>query len=261
MKSKKLAALMALVMGSFGVHKFYLGEGQAGFFYIVLNIIGFNIFGLPIAIMLAVFDAIKLFTMSDSDFDHKYNSKYLNKNRRQSTSRGTVSNNRNTRDRDHNRNRYNTPTNKNIKNPFKTSAKKKYEDYDLEAAIEEYNKAIGISPNDPQLHFEVASVYSLLENKSKSLFHLDQAFGLGYDKVETLQTTDDLAFLRIQHEYEAFVENGYRLDKVSLPNNPNKEIDKEDKLLAQLNKLQELRTKGLLSDNEYIYEKEKLMRR
>ena len=42
-------------------------------------------------------------------------------------------------------------------NPFKTSGIKKYKDYDLEGAIEDFSRGLDINQNDVALHFNILS--------------------------------------------------------------------------------------------------------
>jgi TM2 domain-containing membrane protein YozV len=94
-KSKDIAALIALFLGPFAVHKFYLDESKEGFIQIGFLIV-FTI-GIILAIMnqnndfytsplsiasalgvsiigfKAAFDSISLAYMSDYDFNQKYN--------------------------------------------------------------------------------------------------------------------------------------------------------------------------------------------
>jgi len=120
------------------------------------------------------------------------------------------------------------------------------------------------------LHFNLAAAYSLTEKPDQSYYHLAKAVEHGFKDYEKIKTHDDLAYLRIQEGFEAFQENGYQLTSGS-PQEKVKEVDdvqdipetviKDDILLSQLQKLSELRNKGLLSEKEYVVEKEKLMRR
>ncbi len=155
-------------------------------------------------------------------------------------------------------------------NPFKKTGVSKYKDYDIEGAIEDFQKGLELDPNDMALHFNLAAAYSLTEKTDQSYYHLAKAVENGFKDFEKIKTHDDLAFLRIQEGFEAFQENGYRLtsdtssqtveeipDVEELPD----QVIKDDILLSQLQKLSELRNKGLLSEKEYVVEKEKLMRR
>ncbi|GLR19782.1 hypothetical protein GCM10007940_43980 [Portibacter lacus] len=151
-------------------------------------------------------------------------------------------------------------------NPFKKTGISKYKDYDIDGAIEDFNKGIELDPADMALHFNLACAYSLTEKPKKGFYHLQKAVENGFKDFEKIKTHDDLAYLRIQEEFEEFQENGY---KFNTSGSPIETIDKvepevviqDDILLSQLQKLSELRNKGLLSDKEYSLEKEKLMRR
>ena len=66
MKNKVVAAILALMLGWIGVHRFYLGESGAGILYLL-----FCWTGIPAVI--AFFETIILLMMSDRVFDAKYN--------------------------------------------------------------------------------------------------------------------------------------------------------------------------------------------
>lgn len=66
MKNKMTAGLLALFVGGFGVHKFYLGQAGIGVVYLL-----FCWTGIPGII--AFIEGIILLTMSDDDFNAKYN--------------------------------------------------------------------------------------------------------------------------------------------------------------------------------------------
>lgn len=65
-KNRIVAALLALFLGHWGVHKFYLGENQVGFIYIILGFIW-------ISFILGFIDFLRLISMTDQAFDQKYN--------------------------------------------------------------------------------------------------------------------------------------------------------------------------------------------
>jgi len=263
-KNKLVAALLAFFVGSFGLHKFYLGDAGSGIFYIILAIMTAGFF-IPIATILGVIDAVRLFTMSTAEFEDKYGKRRVN--RRQGPARQTAgararSNRQNEiiRERDRHNNR--KITNKQRNNPFRKSADKKFEEYDLEGALDDYGKATEITPADKEMHFNLACIYSLKENTDKSLHHLEKAFDLGFKNVEKIKTVDELAYLRIQPQYDAFMANGYKnTSRAKSVTPPKDDLLQNDALLAQLNKLKEMRERGLLSEKEFLYEKDRLRRR
>ena len=152
-----------------------------------------------------------------------------------------------------------TPVKRN--NPFKTSGVVKFKDYDYEGAIEDFKKALEIDEKDIAVHFNIACAYSLMEDKDQAFYHLSRATELGFNDTEKIKTHDALAYIRIQDEYETFVENGYRLQPkaATTPNNSTPKIDVNNNLLEQLKQLGELRERGLLTEEEFEVQKKKLL--
>jgi len=265
-KSRITAALLAFFVGSFGVDRFYLGQAPFGIFLTMLTIIGIRAFGWPLAGIIGVIHAMQLLTMSEERFDQKYNKGYnrrMQARRERGQNSGSQQRNRRV-DKDmraeRGRNNYKSQQ-KSRANPFIKSGQKKYKDYDLEGASADFEQALELSPGNRGLHFNMAAVYSLMEKKEKSFYHLEEAVKLGFKDFDKIQTHDDLAFLRIQKEFDSFKENGYSLKNVKGIAPPKEDLLQDDRLLTQLNKLKDLRDRGLLSEKEFVYEKEKLSRR
>ena len=74
MKNKFVAAVLAFLLGTFGVHKFYLREPGAGIFYIMLMIMTSRF--MPISFILGFIDGLRYLMMSPEDFDKKFNQKH-----------------------------------------------------------------------------------------------------------------------------------------------------------------------------------------
>jgi TM2 domain-containing membrane protein YozV len=288
MKSKLVAAALAFFLGSLGIHKFYLKDSGTGIFYLILSVLGIRLFAMPVSGILGVIDGIMLLSMSDEQFDKKYNKNVTEAERtqykRRSYPKQRASNRSSSRER-----RYEPPgtprktqTRRKRKkvvrdNPFKRSGVKKYKDFELEEAIVDFQKGLELEPDDISLHFNLACAYSLTEQPDKSYYHLSRAVSNGFKDFEKIKTHDDLAYLRIHKDFESFKKNGYQIKKdipvsdVEVKENhvPEKKepvvIDEtnpldDDILLSQLNKLNELRKKGLISDREFQMEKRKLLR-
>ena len=66
MKNKMSAGLLAIFVGYFGVHTFYLGQSGIGVVYLLF-------FWTGIPGIIALIEGIILLTMSDDDFNAKYN--------------------------------------------------------------------------------------------------------------------------------------------------------------------------------------------
>lgn len=294
MKNRLTAALISLFLGSFGAHKFYLRDSGAGIFYLILFMVT-SAMKFPITGFLGLIDAIVLFSMSDEKFDAKYNKNYDSRTDRRGQNRNSryesrqqrrypprEANNRRRQQGSYEARResYRKPAAKENKvrrpreNPFKKTGISKYKDYDIDGAVEDFNKGLELDPSDMALHFNLAAAYSLTEKTDLAYHHLQKAVENGFKDFEKIKTHDDLAFLRIQEGFEEFQERGYKQTTgTSAPaGSPASEQEEEievapedmiqdDILLSQLQKLSELRNKGLLSDKEYSLEKEKLMRR
>lgn len=256
MKNRTTAGLFALFLGWAGIHRFYLGQTGLGILYFILMFFG-------VSFILGLIDAIVFFTMDDNEFNRKYNSpesqtaydRNIKKYGPYSQSRGRIpAGPRNAQ-----------TSAKDLQNQYKVTGIKKYKEFDLEGAIDDFKKGLEIHPNDISLHFNLACAYSLTEQVDKAYAHLDKAVSLGFNDFEKIKTHDDLAYVRIQDRFEEFQNNGYRLLSQSEIEPPRvievkDEAIHDDVLLAQLKRLSELRDRGLLSEQEFMTEKKKLTR-
>ena len=256
MKNRTTAGLFALFLGWAGVHRFYLGQIGLGILYFFLMFFG-------VSFILGLIDAIVFFTMDENDFNRKYNSpesraaydRTIKKYGPYSQNRGRIPAGPRTAQ----------PSVKDLQNQYKVTGIKKYKEFDLEGAIDDFKKGLEIHPNDISLHFNLACAYSLTEQVDKAYSHLDKAVSLGFNDFEKIKTHDDLAYVRIQDRFEEFQNNGYRLKSPSEIEPPRvievkDEAIHDDVLLAQLKRLSELRDRGLLSEQEFMIEKKKLTR-
>ena len=69
-KNKYVAAMLALVFGILGVHRFYLGRTGTGILMLVLSI---TIVGLFVTGLWALVDTIRYLVMPEAEFDARYN--------------------------------------------------------------------------------------------------------------------------------------------------------------------------------------------
>lgn len=255
-KSRGLAVVLAILLGGFGAHKFYLRDTGAGIFYVILNIVTLRMVGFGAATVLGWIDAFRMLTMNETEFDRKYNWSYMRKNY-SDVSRERPSSRRyktvQQRKREELSKRRPKPKRTNT---FINSGIKKFKDFDLDGAQNDFEKAVKISPNNPDLHFNMACVYSLKEDVQRALTHLEKAIAFGLKGKEMIHTHDALAFLRIQPEFDQFVENNYKWSPSPVE---RKEAPKED-IMQQLEKLRQLKDKGVITELEFIREKQKISR-
>lgn len=270
MKDKNVAAILAFFVGWLGIHRFYLGQIGLGIVYVVF---------MPLGFLLSMIDFVAFLAMDKEVFNVKYNRNIPNADyrryntdydrrqqdyrRERDRKRRAYESRRRTREQTKTR-RQPTKARRTIQNPFKQSGIKKYKDFDYEGAIEDFNKALTVESKDVSTHFNLSCAYSLTEQKEKSFFHLSKAIEYGFVDFDKIKTHDALAYLRIQEEFDTFVENGYRM----LPLTPLSPSQKEDSnilsnngqdLLDQLKQLGELKEKGLLTEEEFTKQKKKLL--
>ena len=271
-RNRTTAAAISFILGAVGGQRFYLRQSGPAFFMIFMLIAtSFKI--APIFFIFGIFEAVRFLSMSDQEFDRRYN-RYSSKNRKddyleQRRERQVQKSRNRTSTRREQRAPAPTRSSALKANPFKNSGIKKYKDYDLEGAIEDFAQGLSINPNDIALHFNIACAYSMTEVKDKAYYHLSKAVELGFKDFERIKTKDDLAFVRIQPEFDEFEENGFKLgarsasqsSSASREQSDDELVITDDVLLSQLNKLAELRKKGLLSTEEFNLERKKLLRR
>ena len=261
MRNKTAAGLFAIFLGWAGVHRFYLGQVGLGILYVFLTIISFGV----ISSILGLIDGITLFNMAEEQFDQKYNAQQgmvppvYNRRMQQGYPPPAQPRQRTSSSK-------RQASAKELQNPFKVNGIKKYKEFDLEGAIEDFKKGLEIHPRDISLHFNLACAYSLTEQVDKAYAHLDRAVSLGFTDFDKIKSHDDLAYVRIQDRFDDFQKNGYRLElpavenTTEVPDVPQEQHVQDDVLLAQLKRLSELRDRGLLSEQEFIIEKRKLTR-
>jgi TM2 domain-containing membrane protein YozV len=270
MKDKNVAGILALFFGWLGIHRFYLGQIGLGILYM---------FFFWISWIIALIDAIAFFAMDKVEFDEKYNREMFHQRQTRYDRRSQDRRERweQRQQKEAPRTRQKTAPQRTIPqqrprkgaapqrrhNPFKSSGLDKYREYDYEGAIEDFEKALEISPKDIAVHFNLACSYSLMEKADSAFHHLDKAVNFGFNDFQKIKEHDALAFLRIQDEFDNFEENNFRLTpKLEAPKvNLLDEIPQNtsNDLLEQLQRLGELKEKGLLTEDEFVIQKKKLL--
>jgi class 3 adenylate cyclase len=252
-KKKWVAALLAFFFGVFGLHRFYLEQRNLGILYLSMFFLGAFILqgaGQLVAIpaILGFVDFLIFLTMSRNNFDEKYNKEVLHQTQhRENVARAKANDPKNL-------------LNKQYKK-YLAEAKEAYNDFEYDLSIKALLKAIEIKYDDPETHFFLAQCYSVTEKTERALHHLDIAVAFGLKDTQRIKTDGDLAYLRVQPEYEAFEQNGFQLPK-ELPS-PQKEPTEPDEsvpadLLDQLARLKKERDAGLLTEEEYVHREQQL---
>lgn len=235
-KDKIVAGIFAIFLGWLGVHRFYLGQVGWGIFYLVLAVTG-------LSAILAFIDAVAFFAMSSERFNRKYNPQLIEEvvvRRTYSTPAPQPAKRR-------------APSltkvsrRKKQATAYKNEGLQKFKDYDYEGAVLAFTKAVEAQPEDPAAHYNLACCYSLLEQKMKAFQELDLAVRYGFKDFERVQTKEQLAYLRIQPEWESFVQNNYTIPSGGFP----KSEQEQRSLLEELSRLKYLRDNNLISEEEY----------
>lgn len=281
MKEKNVAGILALFLGGFGVHRFYLGQTGLGIFYLLF-------FWFPVMWIVGLIDAIAFFSMDADKFDRKYNREYLYRQEQERSydyrdDEAVRRMERYERRREVRRERsyyrpkkraapkgQRAPRAKKPDNPHKSAGVQKFKDYDYSGAIADFKKALEIEPRDVATHFNIACAYSISEQAELAFRHLDLAVQFGFNDFEKIREHDKLAYLRIQDEYEAFAKNGFRLPGNEAASAPaassnqqaastGEEVEDHSHLLEQLKQLGDLREKGLLTEEEFVIQKKRLL--
>jgi tetratricopeptide (TPR) repeat protein len=187
-----------------------------------------------ISAILGLIDAFSFFSMDNKSFDIKYNRDFLRVLPKKEFEKSVKNK---TEER----------------NTFVKSGKLKFLSYDYYGAIVDFSKALELNPREIAAHFNIACAYSLNENVEKALFHLDKAILYGFDDFEKLKNHDALAFIRVQPAYINFVKNGFSFSL-------NESKDLNTKNTENIEKLEELRLRGLLTEEEFTIQKMKISR-
>jgi tetratricopeptide (TPR) repeat protein len=271
MKNKFVAAVLALLFGIFGVHRFYLGQRVFGVFYLTAFFITLMITiseNAPVIMgpaILGFIDAVLLFAMPQEDFDDRYNKKQVRKRREKMPV-----------DEDFNDSSYNYSSsfsnsgeNGDKESLFKRMGIERFRAFDFEGAIEAFSKSLEANLTSPTLHFNLACSYSMLENAAKAFQHLEKAVENGFTDFGKIHSHQALSYLRRQADFQKFVDNSY-LRIAALPSAQNNLLDNiasgqstatnpSKDVFDEILQLGDLKDKGLISAEEFARQKQKLL--
>jgi len=264
MKKKRVAAILALTLGVFGTHRFYLGQRGRAILHLAVFFIAmvatFEEDGpwFIIPAIIGFIDAVLLGVMPKDEFDHKYNDRWQYPQKKRFNREHVPS--------------Y-QPMEATDRNPYKSYGIEYYKDHDFQAAKSEFQKALGIHYEDPATHFNLACCYSQMHEPGKAIMHLQRAIEFGFNNFDRIHDHEGLYHLREEEIFEEFVENGYRLHSSQeqaqkfVDDSPPVEKEKKQSpeipsmdLLEQLNQLGKLKEMGLLTEEEFNEQKRKILK-
>ncbi len=242
MKKKFIAIILALFVGTFGVHRFYLRQPELGVAYIALYIWLGRFIGFPISAILGWYDAYKLMMMDDQEFDRRYNSFYFR--------------DRYGRRREQPRERYFRKSGKYImldESELKTSRQpseyfknlkklkeaetnkqagiRLFKEFDTKGAIQAFLRALENNPSDIAIHFNIACAYAIEEQALEAFTHLDKAVSLGFKDTQNIMKHEALAYIRVLPEFEQFKKNQFHLNADLISSIKSRENQKEPERL------------------------------
>jgi len=278
-KNKVTAAILAFFLGGFGVHRFYLGQVGKGILYLLFC-------WTPIPWIIAFIDFIVFLATSEKSFNFKYNQDYIHQLYPSPQAAPTVvihqhgypasqqafgqpvPSAQNRRQLEHQRRQQVNPrraTTQQAKrpsrpqiDPFQKSGNEKYAEYDFDGAIRDYLRSLNVKAHNPKVHFNLACLYSVMEQTDSAFFHLEKAVAQGYYNFDKIQTHDHLAFIRSQQPtFDNFVANGYKMGDSQ--QEPAAKLALDEDLITQLERLAKMQEAGLLTAEEFQSQKVKIL--
>ncbi|MFK8164503.1 MAG: NINE protein [Lewinella sp.] len=278
MLNKTLAGFFAFFLGVFGVHRFYLGQWFRGAlqfagFWGIIAILNTNppndvedFFGILLATLCIapVLTAIVFWATPKEKWQAKYDKEALAGSQQlQSFAALPPANTKS----------------------LKAEGIRYYRTGDYDLAIEAFLEAADQDLGDAGTHFNLACSYAQLGQFGEALRHLELSVTFGLPKPERIEKHPALAALRKHPSYATFRENNFRrlnLIELTTPaEKPSPEIIEEEvledfnrppvtplstdapppgpDLLEQITRLRELHDAGVLTQQEYQKQKEKLM--
>jgi len=260
-KSKNVAAVLALLLGMFGAHRFYLGKKFLG----MVNFAAFIIImfatieegpdaGIFFAVLaiLSVVESVLLFVMPQVEFDAKYNSGIPSSSK--AAKREAKAQKKKSSDTPLGRK---SRGNHLIKDGFIA-----YRGGEYDQARKYFEDALQYDYNDPQTHFMLACCYSLSKDSKQAYFHLASAVDFGFQEFEEIYHNEALTWLRSQPDFDFFVQNGYR--QVVHLSAPKPDLLEEKSyydmtLLDRIADLGELLERGVITKEDFESQKKELL--
>jgi len=129
-----------------------------------------------------------------------------------------------------------------------------YNQHEYHPAIVLMQQAKALSPGDKTMYYNLACLYSLTHD-TEAFDALSKAIELGYSNFEKINTQRDLEWLRHHPDYPDFVKYGYRIKA----RNHNTAHDHSGDIYEKLERLAQLKQKGVISEEEFAREKRRML--
>jgi len=94
-------------------------------------------------------------------------------------------------------------------NEAKKRGLNKLQQYYLEEALAEFERALDLEADDPEIFFHMACAYSVMENAHAGFACLKEAVAKGLHDREMILDHDMLAYLRLRPAFEGFLDSGF----------------------------------------------------
>ncbi len=130
-----------------------------------------------------------------------------------------------------------------------------YESGDLKSALSGINEVLEINPYHPYALFTGAKIYSLLKDKKECFDLIQRTYQSKHPFFVKALSHSDFDFIRSQPEFQEFVKNGYNLPKPNPPIAIVNSISPAD----ELKKLSDLKESGVLTEEEFQIQKQKVL--
>ncbi|MDT0646327.1 SHOCT domain-containing protein [Zunongwangia sp. F260] len=117
----------------------------------------------------------------------------------------------------------------------------------FQQAIQSANTAVNLNNNFPLAYYRLATLHSIRSDKESAFLCLEKAVSLGYSNFDKLNKDPNLEWLRRRPEWEQFRTAGY------------KKTSSNSGYINELNELSNLRDKGIITEDEFIAKKQRIL--
>ncbi|OAV44647.1 NINE protein [Lewinella sp. 4G2] len=205
MLKKHVAGILAILLGIFGTHHFYVGNKKLGvlqcalfFFALFASVSGApeELLGFvwPVAAIIPVITGVVWMAMPQAKWDAKFNKEYVGDDYSSKSGGGY--------------------TGRASGTELKAEGIRYYKSADYDLALEAFAEAIGADYADPGSHFNLACSYAQLGRYPDAMRHLEISVTLGLPKPERIEKHPALGAMRRLPAFQEFRQNNYRQQRL-----------------------------------------------